>query len=350
MASAELYALPDLPQNHFDLGVFVINEGASGFKTNRDGERILDPAIQRSIDGIMDSDVVGEIAFFRTSGNSARDEAELKKKVQGDPQKPRKSVAVFPVTGDGGIHMVVNTLYSPELVDLRVPVYPLGGGNRNDTANNLNGSPAEMMAADTLRFGHVVPFYPAKFGITPRGQDTEIRRALLYGGGGAIAELAKFYNQKWFRNLPGHSFLAPRRTYQAATVAYEYFNLPEFRVEDDRGERTLNEFLATNNDVVAQVLHFPVDFEDPKLWYTEVDADRFGSATAWFARAAMNKSKGHYIEPEQTRSMMILDEVEMHLDAETRMIEPETVVDISVDDVAWWGISERFKTIRHLAG
>jgi diacylglycerol kinase family enzyme len=249
--------------------------------------------------------------------------------------------------GDGTGNDAANALLDDEIVDLKIPLLYLWGGNGIDKARQTNGHLSRLSPSEALRTGNIEPINPLLF-----SYGDQRRIATAYGGVGTIAELTKRLNDKEYRSKPFHEFAAVRLLREARVLQRYYPNLEEFTIEDEDGEHTLHELIFTNGSRIAKFGRFMLRLNEPRFFKTALEKkekvvngqpriDHVHIAT-WLARLMTATSKGEYIGSDDGYDFETKTPVKVHFDGEYDELPAGTRVRVTQDSRSIHVISTRF--------
>jgi len=246
--------------------------------------------------------------------------------------------------GDGTGNDAANALLDEEIIDLKIPLLYLWGGNGIDKARQTNGHLSRLAPSEALRYGNIEPINPLLF-----SYGEERRIATAYGGLGTIAELTKRLNDKEYRSKPFHEFAAVRLLREARVLQKYYPDLEEFVIEDDEGEHILHELIFTNGSRIAKFGRFMLRLNEPRFFKTALEKkekfvkghpkiDHVHVAT-WLARLMTATSKGEYVESDDGYEFVTRTFTKIHFDGEYDELPAGTKVRVAQDSRVIYVIS-----------
>ena len=226
--------------------------------------------------------------------------------------------------GDG----TINTLASQLLLDHTIPpeahltcVLPLWGGNANDLACMLNGSPPASLV------GILSNAKIESMSVIQMRLDNETKLALSSLSFGATAHIAHALNNDAFRkSVPKSRFGRYRREIQTAAMATS--KSPRILLLENDNLVSICEYMVVNGPRMAKHFSMPVNLVDPDFYVQIFRKRRHMVSPTIKALIAKRIAKGGARKTHlsfKTHSAMLCQ-----IDGETMMIPADTNIDIAI--------------------
>jgi hypothetical protein len=198
--------------------------------------------------------------------------------------------------GDGTVNFVVDALlhdphFTPE--QRRATVLPLWGGNGNDLAYMLNGSPGRLSLDRLLQAGKPVSVYPLCCAITTNEKTTNYT-AICYASFGASAFAAQqLESMRGARPFFHRSGLA-KFIHELGMVWRAMLRAPRFLVLDTASPRPIYDRLFINGSRFAKVSGIPLHLTDKQFYAITVEQKR-ASEVAYHLAELLRRHPEHYV-------------------------------------------------------
>lgn len=182
--------------------------------------------------------------------------------------------------GDGTTNLVIETLLTARGLspnDRQTPIFPMWGGNANDLAHMLNGSP-HVRFETILRRGNIVPIHPLQIEMTNKEEGSRMHIAACYAGFGATAFAALKLNKPTHRLSKLHSIPGGRLLQEIITVAGALLEAPSFAVEESDHVSFVYERTFANGSRMAKLHRLPVQLTDQMFYINTLENRRLVSA------------------------------------------------------------------------
>jgi diacylglycerol kinase family enzyme len=205
-----------------------------------------------------------QVAIVETNPDSQVFSDRLRRNLEASPDKILLAIA----GGDGSVQLVINSLIRDHARQLdNIVILPLWGGNANDFAHMLNGSPSRKKLADIITKGRLVQVHPLQITIDSAGI-TSVHYAASYASFGASAlaarELAKARPVKHAK-LGSMPLIGIAREFFHIAVAFVHS--PSFQVEMDGRQVEVFEQLFTNGSRLAKMDRLPLRLTDQQFYH-----------------------------------------------------------------------------------
>ncbi len=198
--------------------------------------------------------------------------------------------------GDGTANFVVDVLLGdPHLTpeQRRAAVLPLWGGNGNDLAHMLNGSPGRLPLNTLLQTGKSVAVYPLRCIITTEDKAVQ-RTAICYASFGASAFAAHQLESMRGTRPFFHRLGLAKFIHELGLVWRAMLRAPRFLVLDTTSPRPIYDRLFINGSRFAKVSGVPLQLTDKQFCAITVEQKR-ASAVAYHLAELLRRHPEHYI-------------------------------------------------------
>ena len=236
------------------------------------------------------------------------------------------------VAGDGTTGMIIEALLTdPTYSDgvRAMPVLPLWGGNANDLAHMLNGSPNRATMKKLIGNGKTIAIYPLLLKITRPHDPTSNSIAACYISFGASAFAADRLGRTPTRNQGRLSAVPVVRFLRELTaVIGSLLNAPTFEVEEDGSRITVYEYVCFNGPRFAKVNGVKRPLGN-KTFHRAVVREKAFLSVAFSIAILANKRKAHELEIDHAK-FKTLSDTWAQLDGETLQLPAGSTVEIMV--------------------
>jgi len=256
------------------------------------------------------------------------DDAKLRDELRKIGDKLNESTVLAIAAGDGTVSGTVHLLMTDSTLPdaaRQVPILPLWGGNGNDLARMLNGSPPASLEA-VLRDARPVALTPLLCRLDyPSGRHHEWV-ATNYVSVGASAYAITHVNSPRHRDNPLHHIPGARIFSEAVAVMNGLAEAPLFRIEERGVTRRIYERMMTNGPRFAKNSLLPVRLGES------------GYFMATFRHKNIIWLIGHVIRSIRRRrrplrretSFVCLDATRIQIDGESKKITAGTRVTVGL--------------------
>lgn len=247
------------------------------------------------------------------------------------------------VAGDGTTGMIIEALLTDPVYSEEVramPVLPLWGGNANDLAHMLNGSPNRATMKKLIGNGKSVAVYPLQLKMTLPHRAMSSSIAACYISFGASAFAADRLGRTPTRNqgklgaVPVVRFLR-----ELIAVIGSLVNAPTFEVEEDGSHITVYEYVCFNGPRFAKVNGVKRPLGNRTFHRAVVKKKAFLSVAFSIAILA-NKRKAHELETQHAK-FRTLSDTWAQLDGETLQLPAGSTVEIMVAPQPFYALATR---------
>ncbi|HSD56064.1 MAG TPA: diacylglycerol kinase family protein [Candidatus Saccharimonadales bacterium] len=240
--------------------------------------------------------------------------------------------------GDGTVRQGLTAVMTPELVPLQVPLVPMWCGNGNDLAHMLNGRPKPL--SGVLEQGKIAPVRSIRALIQDeRGTREELASIYSEVGAGAIG--AERLNDKNHRARRLYKYALGRIAYEVPTLLGSFAEAQLFDIEEDGQLRQIYDIAVANGSRMAKFARLPVNLFDEKLFAFRATERQVWPIARRMAALGMGIPRGEYIA-EEPLTFTVKDRVMMHFDAETQVLEPDTVVSIGQHKMPYYTVTTKY--------
>jgi diacylglycerol kinase family enzyme len=305
------------PDNHFDRVVVLFNPYSTRVKK-----------FDAAMNDLIESGNYPEVIF--TTGDDHADHNNLVNNL-------REGDALVVWGGDGTGNIAANALLSEELVDHKIPILYLWGGNGLDAARQTNGSLSRKSPSEALLKGRITIINPL---LIKYGDKEKI--AVAHSGICTMAHLNSKFNDPSHRGKPLYEFAPFRLIYEGIVIGRYSKNPEEFTMKDADGEQTLNELFVTNGSTIAKVGRFALSLREPRSLIVKLDKrvkERRGKEhtdyvhlSAWLLRLVSKRSKTQELKLGDKYKVLIKNDTIIHFDGEPELIEEDIEVEFSQHD------------------
>jgi diacylglycerol kinase family enzyme len=190
-----------------------------------------------------------------------------------------KHTLLVVIAGDGTVNMAVDALmHDPRSTESlrQTVILPLWGGNANDLAHMLNGSPRRMPLHDLLTKGQVVAVHPLRCELTNE-DGAQVRTAICYASFGASA-----YAAQALESLRGkkykHPFESLKFIYELGMVVRAMIRAPRFKIASGDDEpHSVYDHVFMNGPRFAKVQGVSLKLTDKAFYHAEVERKRLST-------------------------------------------------------------------------
>jgi diacylglycerol kinase family enzyme len=278
-----------------------------------------------------------KVAIVETSPDNRIFAAKLRRNLEASPGKVLLCIA----GGDGSVQLVINDLirnHSKRLAD--IVILPLWGGNANDFAHMLNGSPSRKKLSNLIAEGRLVQVHPLQITIDLAGISS-VYYAASYASFGASAlaarELAKARPVKGGK-LSSIPLISLAKEFFHIAVAFVHS--PSFQVEMDGHEVEVFEQLFTNGSRLAKMDRLPVRLNDKRFYHALQSNKRVGIVLNML-EVTTRRSFGSL--SADSRSFTVKEPVLAQLDGEVLALAKDSKVTVGVAKQAVTTLSTKLR-------
>jgi len=243
--------------------------------------------------------------------------------------------------GDGTINFVIDALlrdphFTPEM--RCTTILPLWGGNGNDLAHMLNGTPPRQSLNPLLSSGKRVAVYPLRCEIVT-GDTTSTYTAICYASFGASALAAR-----QLETLRGvrpffHAIGAAKFVHELGMVVRALLSAPGFLVDDDETTKTIYDRLCINGSRFAKVSGVPLRLTDRQFCYITVEQKRMASM-AFHITELIRKHPGRYtVSDGRTIAFTLREAAWAQIDGEVMRIDSGAHVRVRQAEQPFYALS-----------
>jgi len=234
--------------------------------------------------------------------------------------------------GEGTVNLAAKAYMTRFLSDQIIPHFILPGGSKNDLASSIYSNDVLKNPIRTILTSTVTPIYLIEFSLVTGEGVVEHDYAVSYGGFGGTAEVSSLVNLRRSGLISGQM-----RKYQSGKFVLEAFNTfhglattQQFSLIDhnDRDQpKNLSELSFINGSRMAGgVISTPVEVNDTQSVKIE-QSSRLKLFLKLADLAIMVPRKD--IVQEIDEDFTLTTQAKFHIDAEPRLIVPETRVKVS---------------------
>ncbi len=173
--------------------------------------------------------------------------------------------------GDGTVGLIIEALTATGRLELptaarQAPVLPLWGGNANDLAYMLNGTPGRLAAV--LGKADIIPIYPLRCAVTTPAGVTSCYSAACYIAFGVSGRMAHTLNGKTYRKNAAGKGTARKIIHELRSVTRTFRRAKRFGYTVNGREHRVYELLFANGSRMAKVDRLPISLVEP-YFYTD---------------------------------------------------------------------------------
>ena len=312
--------------NDFERFLVVYNPASTNAKTSH-----------KYIDELQRIFPAAEIETIETTDdekNTAR--KILEKLVKSSDKKTLLCIA----GGDGTVNFVLNVLLASK--DLpsearQTPILPLWGGNANDLAYMMNGTPKAKSLQKIIEAGKITKIYPLNFKIT-KNNEIANKIASCYASFGASGFATEQLNNPHHRGKIIKARPLARILMEFGIIAKAFAKTPTFSIKEDGKIKTVYEYVIINGSRIAKIYRLPLKLTD-KAFYSADFGRKSPAIILYGFKAFRDFSYGEV--SEKKRSFTIKDDVWAQFDGEVTRLEKNTKIEVSLNELPFFAISTK---------
>jgi diacylglycerol kinase family enzyme len=278
------------------------------------------------------------ISFIPTSPDGRHANRDL---LVAHADKLGKQTLLVVAGGDGTVNMVVDILlHDPQLSDemRQTTALPFWGGNGNDLAHMLNGSPSNPLITRILHTGQAVVIHPLICEITNDGT-TNTHTAICYASFGASAFAARRLESLRGMRPFFHTIGAVKFLHELSMVSRALVGAERFAMNDGHGAKTVYDLLFINGSRFAKVNGAPLKLTDKRFFRILVEQKRL-SVMAYHITELIRKHPNQYaVSDDHVISFTLQDAAWAQLDGEVMRLDAGTNVRIHLATQSFYALS-----------
>jgi hypothetical protein len=242
--------------------------------------------------------------------------------------------------GDGTANLVIESLLMD--VELSVAarqtvVFPLWGGNANDLACMLNGSPWQSRVLEIATEAPTITVRPLRCELTFSDGSTRTHLAACYASFGASAFAAKRLAEPHMRVHPLDRVPGGRIVKELAAVIRAMIDSPLVFITQNEHRLPMYEHIFLNGSRFAKVKGTPLKLTDPYFYHTIIPHKGIRSL-AFYIRNLTSKETSSHVRSRHV-SFRIDDAVWAQFDGEVFMLPAGTSIDITSNHEPFYALS-----------
>ncbi|HSX31622.1 MAG TPA: acylglycerol kinase family protein [Candidatus Saccharimonadales bacterium] len=233
--------------------------------------------------------------------------------------------------GDGTVGMVVETLMThPDLsaTARQTPILPLWGGNANDLAYMLNGSPSSISLKQLFAKGEVVPIQPLECKLLYKNGTEKTRIAICYTSFGGTAYASKRIAEAEHRNHPLRKLFISRLLFEAAASVREFMRAPGFAVEEAGKQKIVYERTIVNGARFAKTGIIPIRLDQKAFFDYTLENKGLVATPIEFLESTRKASVPNFLKT--TAEFNVKQTTLAQFDGETQEIPAGTEVHVTL--------------------
>jgi diacylglycerol kinase family enzyme len=243
--------------------------------------------------------------------------------------------------GDGTVNMFLDILlYDTSISDTarQTPILPLWGGNANDLAYMLNGSPTHATLAALFQKGRIVKIYPMMCTLRHQGR-TDVHVAACYASFGASGFAMQELERSIRARSPMRQPAVTRFGGELVGVAWSLMRSPTFTVSESNKRKVIFERMYLNGSRFAKVAAVPLRLTDRRFHRTTAEHKNVFTIAARMLdlirdRAGRRLSATH-------DSFTVHDAIWAQFDGEVVSIPAEAHISMDMADRPFYALSIR---------
>ena len=243
--------------------------------------------------------------------------------------------------GDGTVNLVVDTLLHDSHLNTEMrqtTVLPFWGGNGNDLAHMLNGTPRHAHIRHALETGRSVAIYPLSCEIT-RDDITHKYTAICYASFGASAFAASRLEKMRGIRPFFHAIGVVKFMHELSMVFRALLKASPFTVEDAKTTRPIFDRVFINGPRFAKVAGSPVSLTDKRFLHVVVEQKRVSSVAYHITQLTRRHAGRYTVEEGHSVAFTLREPAWAQIDGEVMYLHTGTKVRVSIDERAFYGLS-----------
>jgi diacylglycerol kinase family enzyme len=260
--------------------------------------------------------------------------------VTAQAEKLNSKTLIVVAGGDGTVNLVIDVLLHDKHLtpDMRqATVLPLWGGNANDLAHMLNGSPHTSRLKQILSSSERIYIHPLACEITD-AQGPRTYTAICYASFGASAFAASRLEALRGMRPFFHTIGIAKFIHELGMVLRALQNAPLFTVEDAKTTRTIYDRVFLNGSRFAKISGTPLKLTDQKFFHIVVERKKL-SSMAYHIVEFTRRHPEWYAVANTKVSFTLREPTWAQLDGEVMYLEAGTKVQIRSDEQAFYALS-----------
>jgi diacylglycerol kinase family enzyme len=242
--------------------------------------------------------------------------------------------------GDGTSNLVIESLLTNPALEpaaRQTVIFPLWGGNANDLACMLNGSPWGSRVLEIATEAPAIPIRPLRCELTFPDGTSRTHLAACYASFGASAFAAKRLAEPHMRSHPLDRVPGGRVVKELAAVVRALIDSPMVFITQNEHKLPMYEHIFLNGSRFAKVKGTPLKLTDPYFYHTIIPHKGIRSL-ALYLRNLTSKETPSHIRSRHV-SFRVDDAVWAQFDGEVFMLPAGTNIDITPNHEPFYALS-----------